>query len=83
MHIISAENMLFGFSFIIMSFYKDLEKVRVTAFIITVLMILRRIVIFYGTLLYNPSGLKNILVDSIAIVIYIAIIILGTRVKNK
>jgi hypothetical protein len=46
-------------------------------------MITRWIVIFGGTLLYNASGFKNILVDSIAIAIYVSLIILGTKVKDR
>jgi hypothetical protein len=57
--------------------------VRVAAWLIAVLMIVRWIVIFGGTLLQNPSGLKSTLVDSIAIVIYVSLIILGTRIKDK
>lgn len=82
-HIITAENMLFGVVFFFMSFHKDLSKVRFTAWIIAFLMIVRLIVIIGGTLLHNASGLKNTLIDSIAIVIYVLLIILGTRIKNK
>jgi hypothetical protein len=82
-HIITAENMLFGVAFLVMAFYKDLSKVRFTAWIIAFLMIVRLIVIVGGTLLYNASGLKNTLIDSIAIVIYVALILLGIRVKDK
>ncbi len=82
-HIITAENMLFGLSFLFMSVHKDLSKVRFAAWMIVILMIVRLIVIFGGTLLYNASGLKNTLIDSIAIVIYVSLIVLGTRVKDK
>ena len=82
-HIITAENMLFGFAFIFMSFHKDLSRVSFAAWLIATLMIVRWVVIFGGTLLHNPSGLKNTLIDSIAIVIYVVLIILGTRVKDK
>lgn len=82
-HIITAENMLFGLSFLFMSVHKDLSKVRFAAWMIAILMIVRLIVILGGTLLYNASGLKNTLIDSIAIVIYVSLIVLGTRVKDK
>jgi len=82
-HIITAENMLFGFAFIFMSFHNDLSRVRFAAWLIAILMIVRWVVIFGGTLLHNPSGLKNTLIDSIAIVIYVVLIILGTRVRDK
>jgi len=82
-HIITAENMLFGIAFLFMAFHKDLSKVKFAASIIAILMIVRLIVIFGGTLLFNNEAIKNISIDSIAIVIYVSLIILGIRVKNK
>ena len=75
--------MLFGVAFLFMSFHKDLSKVRFAAWIIAILMIVRLIVIVGGTLLYNASGLSDTLIDSIAIVIYVSLILLGIRVKDK
>ena len=75
--------MLFGIAFIVMAFHKDLSKVRFTAWMIALLMIVRLVVIVVGTWLYDASGLENVLIDSIAIVIYVSIIILGIRVKDK
>ena len=82
-HIITAENILFGFAFIFMSVHKDLSKVRFTAWVIAILMIVRWVVIFGSTILYNAEGLKNTLIDSIAIIVYVSLIILGTRAKDK
>jgi len=82
-HINTAENMLFGIAFLFMSFHKDLSKVRFTAWIIAILMIVRGIVMVGGTLLYDASGLKNTLVDSIVFVIYFLLILLGIRVKDE
>ena len=82
-HIITAENMVFGLAFIFMSVHRNLRKVRFAAWLIAVLMVVRWIVIFGVTLLHNASGLKNILIDSIAIIIYVSLIILGTRIKDK
>jgi hypothetical protein len=81
-HIITAENMLFGFAFLFMSVRKDLSKVRFAAWMIAILMIVRWVVIFGSTILYNAEGLKNIWIDSIAIIVHVSIIILGTRVKD-
>ena len=66
-----------------MSFCKNISKLRFAAWIIAILMVVRWIVIFGGTLLYNASSLKNTLTDSIAIVVYVALIIAGTKVKDK
>jgi hypothetical protein len=75
--------MLFGIAFLFMSVHKSLSKVRYAASLIAVLMITRWVVIFGGTILYNASGLKNILTDSIAIAVYVALIWLGIRKKDK
>lgn len=82
-HINTAENMLFGIAFLFMSFHKDLSKVRFTAWMIAILMIVRGIVMVGGTLLYNAEGLKNTLIDSIVFMVYVLLILLGIRVKDK
>lgn len=82
-HIITAENMLFGIAFLYMSFHKDLSKVRFTAWVIVILMIVRLLVIFFGTILQQAGGLKNIMIDAIAIIIYVTLILFGIRVKKK
>jgi hypothetical protein len=81
-NIITAENFLFGISFLIMAFYKDLSQVRFTAWMIAWLMMARLLVINVVTLVYNPSGFSSVFTDSTAIIIYFAIIILGTSVNN-
>lgn len=80
-HIITAENLVFGFAFIYMSFQIEQFKFRVVAWIITSILIVRLIVILSVTALLNISALTDTIVDSIAIVIYVALIILGTNKK--
>ncbi len=82
-HIITAENMLFGVAFLVMSVHKDLSKVRFAAWMIAILMIVRWVVIFGSTIMNNTEGLKNIWIDSFAIIVYVSIIILGARIKDK
>ncbi|MHB8905345.1 MAG: hypothetical protein ACYC6D_04390 [Melioribacteraceae bacterium] len=60
-----------------------MSKVRFAALLIAIVMIVRWIVIFGGTLIYNVEGLNNTLIDSIAIIIYVSLIVLGIRVKDK
>lgn len=81
-HIITAENMLFGFAFIFMSMQNDLSKVRFGAWLIAIVMVVRWIVIAGATLWHNASGLNSIVMDSIAILIYVSLIIAGTRKKT-
>ena len=82
-HLITAENFIFGTSFLVMAFYKDLSKVKFTAWFIAVMIIARWGVIFGSTLFKNINGLTDTLSDLIAIIIYVGLIILGTRVKDK
>jgi hypothetical protein len=82
-HILTAENFIFGVTFLVMAFHKDLSKVKFTAWFIVVIIIARWGVIFGSTLYKNINGLTDTLSDLIAIVIYVGLIILGTRVKAQ
>ena len=82
-HIITAENLVFSGVFLVMAFYKDLSKVRFAAWLIAIILIARWFVIFGSTLFKNTNGLIDLLTDTIAIIIYIGLIILGARVKDK
>jgi hypothetical protein len=66
-----------------MAFYKDLSKVRFAAWMICIIMVARWLVVFLSTLIKNKIVLTDILTDTIAILIVVGLIILGTRVKNK
>lgn len=82
-HIISVENLIFGISFLVMAFYKDSTKVKLAAWIIAIIILARWGIIFGSTLLKDISGIKNTLIDSIAIVIFVGLILLGLRKKDK
>ena len=80
-HIITAENLIFGIAFLVMSFYEDSSKVRFTALTVAFILITRWIVIFGGTLFKNKDAVTQTLTDSIAIIVLVGLIILGSR-KN-
>lgn len=82
-HIITAENLAFGIVFIILSFQSEKSKIRFAAWIFVSLLLIRLMVILGVTALYDASALTNTLIDSIAVLIYSAFIILGTRIKKK
>lgn len=82
-HILTVENFIFGVSFLVMAFYKDSSKVKFTAWFIAVIMIARWGVIFGSTLFKNINGLADTLIDLIVIIIYVGLIILGTRKKDE
>ena len=82
-HILTAENFIFGVSFLVMAFYKDLSKVKFTAWFIAVIIIARWVVIFGSTLSQNINGLTDTLTDLIVIIIFVGLIILGARKEDK
>lgn len=82
-HIITAENLAFGIVFIILSFQSEKSKIRFAALILASLLLIRLMVILGVTAFYDASTVANTLIDSIAILIYAAFIILGTRIKKK
>lgn len=82
-HIITAENLVFGIAFIFMSFQSERWKTRFAAWMIVAILIVRLIVILGVTAMFDVSALTNTFIDSIVIVIYVALIILGTTLKKK
>jgi hypothetical protein len=82
-HIITIENLIFGIAFIAMAFYKNQSKIKFAAWLIAIIIIARWGVILVSTLLKNTSGITGTLIDSIAIIVFVTLIILGTIKKNK
>jgi len=82
-HIITVENLVFGIAFIVMSFFKKGSKAQFTAWMIVTILLVRLIVILGITMLLDRTGLSDTLIDSIAIIVYVVLIILGTRKSSK
>ncbi|GIP33457.1 hypothetical protein [Paenibacillus sp. J2TS4] len=82
-HIITAENLVFGIAFIFMSFQSEQSKIRFAAWMIAAILIVRLMVILGVTAMLDVSALTDTLIDSIAILIYVALIILGTSRMTK
>lgn len=82
-HIITAENFIFGIAFILMAFYRDGKNVRFSAWLICVILITRLFVIVGTTLKMTGGQINDLIIDIIAIVIYTAIILVGTRTKKR
>ena len=76
-HIVTIENFIFGFAFLIMAFFKDQSKVKFSAWIIATIILARWGIILGSTLLRDPGGLKNVMIDSIAIFLFVGLIIMG------
>lgn len=82
-HIITVENLIFGIAFFFMSFKSEQSRVQFAAWLIVAILIARLMVILGVTALLNASALTDTVIDSIAIVLYVALIILGTTMKKK
>lgn len=82
-HIITAENLIFGFVFFFMSFQSERLKIHFAAWTIVSLLLVRLLVILGITALQDISALRDTLIDSIAIVIYVIFIIMGIRRKPR
>ena len=82
-HIISVENLVFGIAFILMSLVRDYSKVRFTAWLLAVIMVARWGVIFGSVVSRNPASITDNLMDLMVIILYVILIILGTRKKEK
>ena len=82
-HIITVENLVFGIAFILMSLVRDYSKVRFTAWLLAVIMVARWGVIFGSVVYKNPASLTDNLVDLIVIILYVILIVLGTRKKER
>lgn len=82
-HIITVENLAFGMAFVVMSLHPDSSKVRFAALLIAAILVLRLAVILVTTAMLDSSGLAGTLIDSIAILIYVVLILLGIRSQSK
>ncbi|MFT3739239.1 MAG: hypothetical protein QM786_10815 [Breznakibacter sp.] len=82
-HIITVENLIFGIILLFMAFYKDLTKVQFVAYLIAMILVARWGVILFFTMKYNKDSISQIIPDTIAILIIIGLLFLGTRVKSR
>jgi len=82
-HIIGVENLVIGMALIIMAFIKNKENVKFTAWVIIGILLSRLIIISVFTFLNNKSGIFDILIDSIAMIVIIALLFFGTGIKSK
>lgn len=82
-HIITAENLVFGIVFIILSLQRERSKIKPVAIMIISLLLVRWTVILGVTAFYDVSVLTDTLIDSVAILVYVGLILLGIRMKNN
>lgn len=78
-HIISVENLVFGIVFLVMAFSKNPRYYRPAAWVVAAIIIARFLVILTSTMIRDLSAIKNMAMDSAAILIYVGLIIMGIR----
>ncbi len=81
-HIITAENLIFGLAFLLMSIVREPSKVYFAAWMIVSILLVRLLVILGVTILLDASAFGGALLDSVAIVIYIGLILLGIKRRS-
>ncbi len=82
-HIITAENLIFGLTFLAMAFSDNMSKVRSTAQLIGTLLMARLTVIIIGVINHNSSDFNSVIYDVIAIIVFVVLVVLGTQVKDE
>lgn len=82
-HIIGVENLIFGIVLIIMAFQRNREIVKFSAWIIIAVLLLRWITITAVSAIDNQIDLVTMLPDTVAILIVVILLALGTQVKRK
>lgn len=82
-HIITAENLIFGLAFLMMSIVREPLKVNFAAGMFASILLVRLLVILGVTTILDASALGSTLLDSIAIVIYLGLLLLGIKMRNK
>lgn len=82
-HIITAENLVFGIVFFILSLQRERSKIKPVAILIVSLLLVRWTVLLGVTAFYDVSVLTDTLIDSVAILVYVSLILLGIRMKNN
>ncbi len=81
-HIITAENLIFGIAFLLMSIVREPSKVYFAAGIILSILLVRLLVILGVTILLDASAFGGALLDSVAIIIYMGLILLGIKRRS-
>jgi hypothetical protein len=65
-----------------MAFQKDVEKVKFAAWVIVAILVVRWIIITLFTVLNTEASITDLLPDTIAILIVVVLLLLGSRTKK-
>jgi len=82
LHMIGAQDLLYGIAALIMAFQKDMTKVKFVALLLTTILIARWGIMALVTVVYGNIG-TDLLTSSIAFLVVIILLLLGVRKKDK
>lgn len=81
LHMIGAQDLLYGIAAIIMAFQKDMSRVKFVACLLVAVLSVRWAIMALVTVAYG--NIADILTSSIAFLILITLLFLGIKAKNK
>ena len=82
LHMIGAQDLLYGIAAIIMAFQKDMTKVKFVAWLLIVIFIVRWAIMALVTVVYGNVD-TDLLTSSIAFLIVIILLLLGVMCKKR
>ena len=82
LHMIGAQDLLYGIAALVMAFQKDMTKVKFVALLLTAILIARWGIMALVTVVYGNIG-TDLLTSSIAFLVVIILLLLGVRKKDK
>jgi len=82
-YIIIAEQLVLGVALIIMAFQTSVAKIKSAAWVITGILFVRGLITVVVTVLLGISNVTNLLTSAIAIFTLVALLLCGTRVKER
>jgi len=83
LHMIGIQDLFYGVAAIIMSFQRDMARVRFAARLLTAILLGRWVIMTLVTIIYDTNNIMNLLTASIAFLILIILLVLGAKVKNN
>jgi len=81
LHMIGAQDFIYGIAAICMAFRKDMTKVKFTAWVLIAILLARWVIMTLVTVMYG--NVADLLTSSIAFFVLIVLLSLGIRAKDK
>jgi len=83
LHMIGVQDLIYGIAAVIMSFQRDMTRVRFAARMIVAILFARWVIMALITAIYDIGNIMDLLTSSIAFSILIVLLLLGTKVQSR